>query len=228
MTTQTVEVSSLVRDMNLYPREHVNAQTISDYTEAMRAGAVFPPIVADKKSRRIVDGWKRTAAALRFAGPGALVEVEFRTYSDEGALLLDAIRLNALHGESLKHQDWYRCVILCEQLKISDSKIVGALNITMEKFRAISAQRVHRDEEGTAIVAAKNSSLHLISQGKSITSRQVTALAHVGGVSQTAIINQVIRLIEGRLLNKSDERSMSALEKLYGLLQGIFKKEVAA
>jgi hypothetical protein len=39
----------------------------------------------------------------------------------------------------------------------------------------------------------------------------------------------VSRLIEGRLLNKSDERIMAALERLYGLLRGIFeKKENAA
>jgi hypothetical protein len=226
---ETVEVSSLVLDMNLYPRHHLDQQTIADYVEAMKSGVTFPAIIADKKSRRVVDGWKRTQAALRFAGPTAKLEVEFRTYADEKVLLLEAIHLNAIHGERLTHYDMRRCVILCEQLHVPAAKIAAALNLTLDKFKRISETEVHRDQEGNPVSAAKQSSMHLIDQDKPITDRQNSALAGMIGSGQTFTINQVSRLIEGRLLNKSDERIMAALERLYGLLRGIFeKKENAA
>ena len=225
MSIETVEASSLVLDMNLYPRHHMDQQTISDYVEALRSGATFPPVIADKKSRRVVDGWKRTTAALRFGGATATIEVEFRSYPSESAMLLEAIHLNAVHGERLTHYDMRRCVILCEELKVPPAKIAAALNLTLEKFTRISESEIHRDEEGLPVAAAKQSSTHLIEQEKPITDRQSSALKGMIGMGQTAVINQVIRLIEGRLLNKSDERIMAALEKLYGLLNTIFEKK---
>ena len=228
MNIETAEVSSLVLDMNLYPRHHMDEQCIADYAEAMRAGVTFPPIIADKKSRRVVDGWKRTTAAKHFGGPTAKIEVEFRSYPSEQALLLEAIHLNAIHGERLTHYDVRRCVILCEQLKIAAAKTAAALNLTIEKFKRISETEIHRDESGEPVSAAKRPSMHLIDQDKPITERQASALAGMQGMGQVFIINQVNRLIEGRLLNKADDRIMAALEKLYGLLRGIFEKDKAA
>jgi hypothetical protein len=229
MIETVVEVASLLFDESLYPRQSVNEQTIADYAEAMRAGAKFPPIVADKKGRRIVDGWHRGKASQRAFGVTATVEVDFRSYPNEQAIVLDAVRLNAVHGQRFSHYDLRHCVILCERVHISAEKIAGALGLTLDKFKRISENEVHRDEEGNPICAGKQPSMHLIEQGKPITDRQNSALAGMLGNGQTFTINQVSRLIEGRLLNKSDERIMAALEKLYGLLRGIFeKKENAA
>ena len=173
-----------------------------------------------KKKREIAEAAERQQRADQ-----ALLS----TYADEKVLLLEAIHLNAIHGERLTHYDMRRCVILCEQLHVPAAKIAAALNLTLDKFKRISETEVHRDEEGHPVSAAKQASMHLIDQDKPITDRQNSALSGMIGSGQTFTINQVSRLIEGRLLNKSDERIMAALERLYGLLRGIFeKKENAA
>lgn len=223
-----VKAASLVLDMNLYPRHYLDEMCVADFVEALRAGATFPPIIADRKSKRVVDGWKRTTATLRFGGPDAEIEVEFRNYPNEEALLLEAIHLNAIHGERLTHHDLRRCVMLCERLKIDDEQVARALNLTLDKLRNIAAKEIHRDGEGRGVAASKQASVYLIEQDKAITERQQDALKGLVGLRQTAIINQVVRLVEGRILNKKDERIMEALEKLYRLLCEVFGKEKAA
>lgn len=223
-----VKASSLVLDMNLYPRHHMDELCIADYVEALKAGATFPAVIADRKSKRVVDGWKRTTATLRFGGDDAEIDVEFRNYPDEKTLLLEAIHLNAIHGERLTRHDQRRCVILCERLKIDGDQIARALNLTLDKLSVITTTGIHRDSEGRGVAAAKQPSMHLIEQDRPITERQQDALKGLVGLRQTAIINQVIRLIEGRILNKKDERIMGALEKLYAMLREIFGDQKAA
>jgi len=41
MNIETAEVSSLVLDMNLYPRHHLDEQCIADYAEAMHCSSMW-------------------------------------------------------------------------------------------------------------------------------------------------------------------------------------------
>lgn len=222
-----VKVASLVLDYNLYPRHHTDEMCIADYVEAMRSGVVFPPVIADRKSRRVVDGWKRTTAALKLGGDNADIDVEFRDYRNDKDLLLEAVHLNAIHGERLTHYDIRRCIILCEEMKIPATAAAEALNLTMEKFTRISENEIHRDKDGNPVVASKRATRWLIKKGKPISKRQREALQGLVGLRQVAMINQVIILIQGNILDQEDEQIMAAAERLYLLLGGVFAAKAA-
>src|SRR5215831_19134644 len=101
--TEKVPLQDLVLDRSIYPRGHAwpNLYTVSNYARAMRGGAEFPPIKADRVSRRVVDGWHRYHAAQEAYGEDASFGVEWQDYANEQEILIDAIRLNVAHGAPL-------------------------------------------------------------------------------------------------------------------------------
>jgi hypothetical protein len=221
------KAASLVLDMNLYPRHHMDEACIADYVAAMKAGAKFPPVIADSKSRRVVDGWKRTTATLRAFGQDADIEVNLREYRNQQEVLLDAIALNASHGERLTHYDMRRCQTLCEELKIPDEKLAEALHMSFTRFERLILERVHPARiDGDRGVAGKLASEHL--SDKPLSVKQETALKSVSGTPQLMKVNEVILLIRGNLLDKGNDKVMAALEALYELLGGLFDKREAA
>ena len=104
-TTRRRLVSGLVLDRELSPRERLGSNHVRQLAEALRAGATFPPIVVQRGTSRVVDGFHRVEAHRRVYGREALVEVVEKEYVDDGELFLDAVRLNAAHGSRLAPYD---------------------------------------------------------------------------------------------------------------------------
>src|SRR3990172_4685005 len=137
---ETVKAASLVLDFNLYPRNSIPAQNVRDIVHAMQAGVTLPPIVAEAKTRRVVDGFNRTTAALK-VDTDATIDVEWRTYDNDGALLLDAIALNAAHGQKLSSYDVAHAITLAETLSINPDLVANALHMTKEHIESIRATK---------------------------------------------------------------------------------------
>ena len=218
-----VKIVTLTLDYSLYPRHYLDEQTVNDYIHALKAGAVFPPIIADRKSNRVVDGFKRHKSHSRFYGDDGEIEVVFRTYRNEGELLLDAIRLNTAHGERISHHDLKRCVILCEAFKLSEKDMTTALNITADRLEALRAQ-IHSTRSGDRI-ASKQASVHLLDVP--LSAKQVKGVEKAGGNNQAFFVNQVIIFIESGILDRANEGLMERLEYLSGLLKETLKKAAA-
>ena len=218
-----VKLATLTLDYSLYPRHYIDEQTVNDYVHALKAGATFPPIIVDKKTNRVTDGFKRYTAHLRFLGEDGEIEVTFRSYRNEGEVLLDAIRLNTAHGERISRHDMKRCVILCESLGLSEKDMAGALNVTAERLEELRAQ-IHHTRSGDRL-AAKQATMHLID--KPLSAKQAEGLKKAGGCNQLFFVNQIISFIESGILDGGNERLMERLEYLAGLLKETLKKSAA-
>jgi len=216
MKTELVAISSLVFDHNLYPRFEIDNYCVSDYARAMAAGASFPSIVADLKSRRIVDGWKRAKAALKLGGDGASIQVEFRAYKTEADLLLDAISSNTRHGERIGRYDLQRCAILGAQLGIAEELLAAAMRVAPAHLEQIRAKL--RSTRAGDVIANKQVGAHL---PPIITVKQADGIRRSGGNNQGFVVNQLINLIESNLLDTGNERLMERLARLAELLEGV-------
>jgi len=113
-----MNISDLVWDEKIYPREKTNEKTIDAYCEALDAGAQFPPIeiqrVRNYPEREgeifiILDGVHRYDAYRR----GKVEEVEVKEWRPETIdykenqiiLLLEAAERNRNHGDRLTEND---------------------------------------------------------------------------------------------------------------------------
>jgi ParB-like chromosome segregation protein Spo0J len=227
MTDQLTRVPAveLVEDLSLYPRLQVDDWYVSRLAEALRSGAALPPIVADRKSKRIVDGFHRRRAALRAFGPTAEVEVLFRDYPDERSLYLDALRLNAHHGKRLTTAEEVRAVIRGQELGIEPRVIADTLAIRVEKLEGLLERKTAR---GTVepVVVLKPSFDHLA--GQQLTQQQELANKHSGGHQASFYARMLVQLIESGAVDESNRTLMERLKKLYELLGKFWAERQAA
>lgn len=219
MNTNQVLASELVFDFTLYPRVSVDAQHVAYIAEAMRAGASFPPVIVDKKSKRVIDGFHRIKAVLRL-NPDGKIEVEWKSYRNEQEMFLEAVTLNAGHGRTLAMYDRTRCVVVAEALGIDPARIATALHLTVERITELLATRTATFGGGP--VPLKRTLLHMA--GRRLTKAQEKAQEKLSGMNQVFYVNQLITLIDADLLDTENPVLMETLRKLYGLLKVVIRR----
>ena len=199
---ETVPAASLLEDLALYPRTSIDGAHVADLARALRAGASLPPVVADRATRRLADGWHRRRASIRVHGPDALIEVLFKTYADEAALFADAVELNSHHGRKLDRQDQVRVAVLGERLGLDADRLGAILHIEPERVLELRPRVVF--EEGDDLpVPIKPVVEHLI--GQELTAEQMQAMKSFSGNRVSQQTTQLLRVVEAGLINLEDE-----------------------
>jgi hypothetical protein len=148
----TIALADLTLDPELACRaEGVDAATVEEYAEAMKAGAAFPAVVVfqDGKSSWLADGWHRCAAA-ELAGLTEL-PADVRQGGRREALL-HAAGANAAHGLRRTRADVQRAIAaLLEAFpKWSDRKIAAAVGVHNETVGAVRKRLTESVTSGAA------------------------------------------------------------------------------
>jgi hypothetical protein len=207
-----VKAAELVLDFSLYPRFRIDDYHVAEMVESLKAGAVFPPVVADSASKRLVDGWHRIRALQRLYKENAEVDVLFKKYQSDAAMYEDSMRLNSTHGRNLTSYDKAHCILRGRELGLSDDSIASALHITKDRIATLIAERWTADKE-----VLKRTVAHFA--GQKLTEGQREFVARAGGMDQLFYINQVIALLETDSIDWNRENVRNALGKLLNLLQ---------
>jgi hypothetical protein len=218
---KTVPASALVLDYAVYPRHDINDDNLRSIARAIQAGTPLPVIVVEAKTNRVVDGWHRVKATLRVLGVNANITAEYRTYPDEATLLEEAIRLNAGHGARLTRYDQARCSILAEEMGLSEDRLAGALHLTLDSVRDLKVKKTALAPtpagQPASRIPIKATLIEM--HGQQLSERQVKANDFAGGMTPRFYVNQVINLLEGDLIDESNEQLMGALKRLASLLE---------
>lgn len=215
----TLPLAELVEDFTIYPRHAVDDANVAGLVNALKAGAALPPLVVDRQSKRIVDGWHRARAYRRVIGPQAVVNVEIIPYPTEVAMLEDAIRRNAAHGRKLDVIDQVRVVTLCQERGVTVTQIAALLNVLPERVEKLAVRLAFAAAPGdgtipgTVAVALKRPVAHLA--GTTMTEAQVEAHTHAPGTSYLLIAQQLTVAIQHDFINRDDARLMGALALLW-------------
>jgi hypothetical protein len=130
---EAVKVGELLIDHNISPRAGMDFTHVGVLKNALLAGVAFPPIIAERSTRRIVDGLHRYKAYTQLWGEGHEIEVDFRDYADETELFLAAVEANNAHGLRYSTYDRRRILVEAEKRGISRDIISSALKMPVEK-----------------------------------------------------------------------------------------------
>lgn len=209
--------AELVLDFGLYPRHNVDSYNIRSILDALDAGTELPPVIADEKSKRVADGFHRVRAYLKKYGPEAEINVIFKRYKNESELFLDAMRYNASHGAKLDQCDRTHCMIVAERLQIPLDAVAGALHMEVDKLANLRSTRTATANGLT--VPIKRTIQH--KAGQELTPQNVAGNEKLSGMTQTFYVNQLITLIESKLLNLEDDQLMERLKNLHVLLDDV-------
>lgn len=223
----SVPLASLIEDFSIYPRHAVDDANVASLVNALKSGQTLPPVVAERKSKRIVDGWHRARAYRRVLGPEASIDVELVDYESEEDLLLDSIHRNASHGRQFDAIDQVRAAHLCQERGISLQAIAAVLHVPVERVQKLTVRLAEAPKSGpgtipgTAAVALKRPVTHLA--GTKLTKEQVEAHGRAPGTSYLLIITQLEDAMLHDFLNRNDERLMGALRGLQETLDKFLK-----
>jgi len=209
-----IEVSKLLLDYELYPRDRIEPYNVNQMVEALSAGLELPPVVIDRKSKRVVDGFHRVRAYQKLYGLDAKIPAEARDYKDDAEMFSDAVRLNVSHGRQLSAYDRARCIAKAESLKLELEVISSMLNMTPQRIAEMKSQRFATYKMAPLVL--KRTTAHLA--GKELTDDEVGYNVRAGGMHQTFYINQVIAMLEADTVNWENPKVANGFKKLYDLL----------
>jgi len=215
MKSATVSAALLIEDMNLYPRGHVDEIHVGNLSRSLEAGAKFPPIIADRKTKQIIDGFHRRRAYMKLNGEAAKIPVEWRDYPNDATRLADAIKTNSGHGLRLNRQDEIRCILLGRQLGLQDADLALSLHISEERVQEIGVRVVVVDGEPEP---AKKVAAHRY--GEEVTRQEADAWKQFSGVSFLQHVNSLRKVIDRKGFDAS---RADVLDALWALVDSIKK-----
>lgn len=198
---EMVPVTSLEFDPDLYPRIDVSDFHVAELMRVMEGGHTLPPVIADRKTRKLVDGAHRWHAAIRKELPE--IAVEWRDYPNETELFEDACLLNSAHGLNFTARDKLKVIEISQRFGLKELEISKILRTSPSYVKAImpryatvqngaSAKKLER-------VPLKASTRHL--SGQTITPAQADAIrGNAPGTSYLLLARQLISALENDLL----------------------------
>lgn len=218
-TTTKIKAPKLVLDYDIYPRQDVQSYNVHLMVEALESGTVLPPIIVDKKSKRVVDGFHRVRAYQRLFGPDTEIPCILKGYASDDDMFAEAMALNSTHGRNLTPYDRARCLARSEELKMDPAVVAKALNMTGEALGRLKTERLGYFHAKPIVL--KGTATHLA--GEELTEEQLAYNRQAGGMSQTFYINQVIGMFEANAVDWEREPVVKALKHLYELLDKALK-----
>lgn len=227
MSIATIPISELLEDAEVYPRTHVDSQHVSALYNALESGAKLPPIIVDRRSKAIVDGWHRYRAIKRKYGVTATIEVEMRDYASRTAMLSEAVTLNSTHGRKLDVIDQVRCVNMLRKSKVSFKDISVILHIPEPKVKTLEVRivTVPRGTNGTITGTDKIAIKRPVNwmAGTTFTTEQAKVHESLPGTNFLLVARQLKGAIQQRMVNPDDEKLMAELELLGQAIRSFFK-----
>jgi ParB-like nuclease domain len=218
MRTKQIPAAKLVLDYKLYPRHHLDDVNVKAIANSIDAGEETPPVVAERTSLRVVDGFHRVTAHLR-RDSEAVIDVQLVDYESDAELFEDAMRRNARHGVRLSPYDRSRCVQIGTELGLDVSQIAGALAVNVDVLGALKARKTAYDTNGDPL-PIKQSLRHLA--GRKLSKKQEHANQRASGWSVRFHAEQIVTAIQGEVCDWDDEATIAALREVHGLLSARF------
>jgi hypothetical protein len=172
METTRVKAIELVMDWSIWPRQsaqRLDSTNVGRMKESLRSGFPLPPIIVDRKTLRIVDGFHRTQAVLSVFGDDAEIEAILKDYKNDAEMFLEAGATNHHHGLPMSPKDRAHFISVCRRMKIPWPAIAGALNMDQERVKAFVKARTAQAQNGETI-ALPAGAQHLA--GKKLTSSE--------------------------------------------------------
>jgi ParB-like chromosome segregation protein Spo0J len=139
----TVSVNDLIFDRALNPRLHGVDQEVVEFYAGIFNEVVWPPIVVDRATNKLLDGWHRVEAAKR-VGVYSLPVLWVDAKDDE--LFAHAVKLNLGHGVRLSREERLKAVAKLAREGWPPERIIeflGCTPILVKQAEQAEDLRVH-------------------------------------------------------------------------------------
>lgn len=203
-----LKMSDLILDFDFYPRNEISSQAVSRLVDAIEAGIEIPPIIVDRKSKRITDGFHRYEAHKRLKRETIIGEL--RDYTSEAAMFEDSVALNSSHGRPFDSYDIRRSVARLQDFGISKERICQIIHVPPIRLEEITRGFAHTGKSNEP-VALKGGLMHF--SGNRITRSQARVVESASGMEGTYHARQLLALLDQDMW-KPTEGFIEAMDRL--------------
>lgn len=228
--TKLIDVKSVITDKELYPREGWNHFTAFTYSQAMLAGAKFPPIVVALSNGKyiLVDGKHRLEAKVILKQDK--IEAEVVAGWSRKQIYEEAVKRNTSHGKPLSVYERRKVGLRLRNWQYPPNKISELINVPMDKLTTFIEQRLTNAITGQTITSATSSQTprkaeQVIlktgirnAQNMDLTMEQIDDVQEgLYAGSQRSLLTQLIKIVKSNLLQK-DKKTQKLIVELKELL----------
>jgi len=222
--TVMLKISELEFDSEIYPRNEVNWLTAYSYSQAMRAGDVFPPIRVGlfKGKKYVVDGWHRVEAKRLLKDE--YVEAIVKRYDSLKDMFVDAVKFNITHGRPLSVQEKVRLIHKLEEFKLDLAEISRIVRIPIDKIESFKMRVVYGPNGKPVYLKSVVAKADVSEDVKVRVDQDKLSVRDAYG-----LLSQLAELLEsGALVFGEDDKLKELAVKVYSLLGEALKLTVTA
>ncbi len=133
-----IGINQIIEEEEIYPRQNYYWVVSLQYSDAMKTGAEFPPIVVGKFENKfyLIDGKHRLEAYKNLKHDS--VDVEIINVNSKAQILEEAIKRNIIQGKQLSAGDKEKAIKNLRLMDYQDEKIAELLMMplkTLKNFR---------------------------------------------------------------------------------------------
>jgi hypothetical protein len=231
-----VKVKDVVTDKECYPRDGWNHFTAYSYSQAMRAGAKFPPIVvALNRGRYILVDGKHRLEAKKILKQNS-IEAEVVIGWSKRQIYEEAVRRNVTHGKALSIHERRQVGLRLRNWQYPPNKISELIQVPMDKLTTFIEQRLTNAITGD-VIAQTNATRKKSADYDGMIAGQVILKSGIRNAesfsmtkeeidevqqglyagNQKSLIQQLIKIIKHSLLDK-DKKTQKLIIELKELL----------
>lgn len=219
-----VKAVSLILDWNLWPRHEsgdLDSTNLKRMKVALTANIELPPVIADKKSLRIIDGFHRVTAYLSVFGDDADIMADFRQYKNDAEMFVDSARFNSAHGLPLSPKDRAHTILKARKFKIPMPIIAEAIGMSKEQAKAFLEKRTAKTQNGESIPLPGGA---LSLAGKTLTKTQQEKIKGINGMKAASNAKILLNELDvgAFIINDNFIKTLTQLkEKIDKILQEV-------
>lgn len=224
-----MRADQLVEDPAIWPRDRVDEVNVAEMCRALDSGCALPlPLIADRKSKRIIQGVHRRRAFIRTYGPDTEVDVELRSYASVADMLTAAYELQD-KGKGYSTSDKTRVVLRLQEEGLSLPLIAQIMGTTQRRVERLAVRVVHiRPPEDPRfppgqpvkirIEPAKPVALSRDGVPRVLTPEQIVVMRSSGGWRTAQTLQQLTREIACGLVDLGDPSVVRLLWRLHDVI----------
>ena len=213
---QSIDLSKIVLDDNLYPRNGLDWMTVYQYTDALKAKANFPAIEVAARGDEfvIIDGAHRVEA-YRKAKKRKIRATIRRRWSD-AKIFATSVKVNASHGRKLSTQERVRSAQrLLSEFKFKKDEVQKILDMPISTLTRLISQRVESyTAVGVAALVTKKGPISNLDLSDVDPSKVESAQKILNSSSQISIFKQALTILKNDMLDFSNPRLLKVVDEV--------------
>lgn len=152
MKERLLRIKQIIFDTKLYPRTQPDWMTSYSYSEAMKSGAKFPPIVVAQYENKylLVDGKHRYDAMI--INKETHVSVIILSGLSKPQIFAEAVKANSAHGRKLSNHERAYCIQKLQEFQYDLEDISQIIHIPLNKITTFVADRLTNTLTGKPII----------------------------------------------------------------------------